>query len=91
MQKELGAELKTIKLRVMQPRPIINLDEEIGKVVGRRLPPRDTLSLNHSNRKQAAEWMAALPVRLPPRGVYRFRSHEEASQWMTRNTGAIKA
>ena len=74
----------------MEPRPVINLDEPIGKIVGRRRPPADPLLLEHSNKEMVKAWMEALPVRMPRRGVYRFRTHEEASEWMTRHTGARK-
>ncbi|MBL9116897.1 MAG: hypothetical protein JNJ83_17965 [Verrucomicrobiaceae bacterium] len=75
----------------MEPRPVVNVEEFIGKTVGKRRPPSDPLRLDHSNRSQAEAWMNALPVRLPRRGVYRFHSHEEANQWMNYQTGPKKA
>ena len=55
--------------------PIVNLAEQPGKVVGRR----GALSGNHDRLVRNA---AALMPRLPyPKGVFRFRTHEEADAW----------
>jgi hypothetical protein len=58
--------------------PIINLDDPVGKTVGRRKAPRDALSYA-LGLQRALNQIAPLPI---PRGVYRFRSHEEADQWL---------
>lgn len=58
--------------------PIINLDDPVGKTVGRRKAPRDALSYAWGLQR-ALNQIAPLPI---PRGVYRFRSHEEADQWL---------
>ena len=57
--------------------PIVNLEEEPGKVVGkiRRRTPEETL-----------DWLVAqfhaMGLKLPfPKGVYRFKTFEEADQW----------
>lgn len=64
-------------------KPIINLDEMPGKVVGRRSPPSDALVITEAQRaKDARAWKRAfggLPI---PKGVYRFRTHEEADEWL---------
>jgi hypothetical protein len=56
----------------------INCEEFIGKTVGRRGVPMDTL-------KYAGELNQTLgalgPLRIR-KGVYRFHSHEEADQWL---------
>lgn len=58
---------------VMQP--IVNLEEHPGKVVGRR-----AVSLEDYDRLVDAS--LALQRRLPfPKGVYRFRTYEEADEW----------
>jgi hypothetical protein len=55
--------------------PIVNLEEHPGKVVGRR-----TVSLADYDRLVDAS--QALQGRLPfPKGVFRFRTHEEADEW----------
>lgn len=62
--------------------PIVNLEEEPGKTVGRRRPPTDPLSVKESSRATSKEWNKAFKSARIPRGVYRFDSHEEADEWM---------
>lgn len=55
--------------------PVINLEESPGKTVGRRAPAAG----NYDRLVEAAE---AIMPRLPfPKGVYRFRTFEEANAW----------
>jgi hypothetical protein len=64
--------------------PIINLQENIGKTVG-RVRPVDYDRLVENAR--------ALMPRLPfPKGVYKFKSFEEADEWMEKHilAAAIK-
>jgi len=63
-------------------KPIINLDDPVGKTVGRRVAPAD--ALEYAFGLQAAVNQFAAPRRATGklRGVFRFRSHEEADQWM---------
>ena len=75
----------------MEPRPVINVEEFIGKTVGRRVPPQDPLRVSDSNKSHAKAWKAAFPYRHVPRGVYRFNSHQEADLWMTTFTGPKKS
>ena len=59
--------------------PIVNLEEHPGKSVGRRVP-----TLEDYDRLVDAG--AALVRRLPfPKGVFRFRSHEEADAWTNKH------
>jgi hypothetical protein len=55
--------------------PVVNLEEQPGKIVGRRAAwpvDYDRLVSNAT----------ALMPRLPyPKGVFRFRTHEEADAW----------
>lgn len=63
--------------------PIVNLEETPGKVVGHRRPPKDGLALSQAQRVENAEaWQRALGGLRIPRGVYRFRTHEEADAWL---------
>jgi len=64
-----------------QTHPVVNVDEFIGKTVGRRRRPAP-LGVNAPGRG-AMERARALQggVRVP-RGVFRFKTHEEAHQWM---------
>lgn len=58
--------------------PIINLDDPVGKTVGRRAAPKDSLGYGLNLQKTLNEI-----IRLPfPKGVYRFHTHEEADEWL---------
>ena len=63
--------------------PFVNLEETPGKTVGHRRPPKDGLAPSKAQRvEDAVAWQRAfggLPV---ARGVYRFRTHEEADAWL---------
>lgn len=61
--------------------PIINLEETPGKTVGRRRPPKDPIAASTLSREDARRWSQAFGNGIP-RGVYRFKSHEEADAWM---------
>ena len=65
-----------------EARPVVNLEEPIGKTVGRRRPPSDPLRVADSSSRRAAGFHRAFPCPMPERGVYRFHSHAEANQWM---------
>ncbi len=60
---------------------VINLEEKIGKTVGRRLVPnprrirKDDIPKAMERRRT----IGGLPV---PRGVFKFHSHEEADAWL---------
>jgi hypothetical protein len=58
-------------------KPIVNLEESPGRIVGRRQGvDYDRLVAN----------ARAIMPRLPfPKGVYRFRSHEEGDEWMSQH------
>ena len=68
----------------MVTQPFINGEEPIAKVVGRRLKAPDALSVRASNKADAIAWRKALGGVNVPRGVYRFRTHEEANEWLWR-------
>lgn len=63
--------------------PIINLEDEPGKVVGRRLPP-DPLDPGAHKKADARAWQKLYESGGLPKGVYRFGSHEEADEWLWR-------
>ena len=65
-----------------KPRTVVNLEESIGKQVGRRRPPTDPLRVASDLNKLATGLLEASGYKLPGRGVFRFRTHEEADQWM---------
>jgi hypothetical protein len=56
-------------------RPMVNLEETFGKIVGKNISG----AADYDRLVDAAEQlMPALPF---PKGVYRFRSFEEADRW----------
>ncbi len=63
---------------------VINIEETIGKTVGRRRPPNHLCPKAHSI-KRSKDWFKAFPVGYTPRGVFRFKTHEEADEWMRKN------
>lgn len=63
----------------MQPRPVVNVEEFIGKTVGRRVPPGGA-----GLQKTFNQALKTQKRGLCPKGVYRFHSHEEANEWMER-------
>lgn len=65
-----------------EPRTVINLEETIGKQVGRRRPPADPLKVAGGLNQTVGELLTAAGHKMPRRGVYRFHTHEEADQWM---------
>ncbi len=62
--------------------PLINLDEKIDRVVGRRTKIVDGLSLVGSTKADSIAWRKAFGGVRVPRGVYRFKTHEEADEWL---------
>jgi len=60
----------------------INLQDPIGKVVGKRLRVPDPLNTATHSKSRARGWRAAFPTPFVPKGVFRFRTHEEADQWL---------
>ena len=68
----------------MKP-PFINVEEKIDRIVGKRTKTPDALSLTNSNKADAIEWQKALGGLRVPRGrVFRFKTHEEADEWLWR-------
>jgi hypothetical protein len=65
-------------------RPVINVDEQIDRTVGRRNKPPDALSTATSCKAESIAWRRAFGGVRVPRGVYRFSSHTEADQWLWR-------
>lgn len=61
--------------------PVINIEEKIGKTVGRRRPT-DVVRYSARMQKTVGELAKTFGVRMQRRGVFRFRTHEEADEWM---------
>ena len=73
-----------------EPRTVINLEETIGKQVGRRKPPTDPLRVASDVNQLVTVLLAAPEQRLSPRGVFRFRTHEEADEWLMTHGRKVK-
>jgi len=71
-------------------RSLINVEETIGKVVGRRVQKSRPMNSITSSKAHARAWQRALPVSRGPKGVFRFKSHEEANEWMWNQMVALK-
>src|SRR5437773_10725616 len=69
--------LARLDIALLMMEPIINLEEMPGKIVGK---------IKRRTFAEALDWMAAqveaMGLKLPyPKGVYRFKTHEETNQW----------
>ena len=62
--------------------PVINIEEKIGKTVGRRTVPQDGFILGMQLQETGRSLAKALGLRGIRRGVYRFHSHEDANAWL---------
>ena len=72
---------RTYLARAMKP--VVNLEEFPGKVVGRRNLPSDGLVPSAAQTADDSRaWKKALRTLPIPKGVYRFRTHEEADEWL---------
>ena len=68
--------------RCVVVKPIINVEEHVDRVVGRRTGIRDPLSVTAGGRADAVAWQRAFGGLRVSRGVYRFHTHEEADEWL---------
>jgi len=64
--------------------PSINVEEKVGRLVGRRTKTADALSTATSNKADSIAWRKAFGGVRMPRGVHRFKTHQEADQWLWR-------
>ena len=67
----------------MKP-PFIKDEEKIDRIVGKRSKPADGLSTVTSHKAESIAWRGSFGGVRVPRGVYRFKTHEEADQWLWR-------
>ncbi len=65
-------------------RPFINVGEKIDRFVGKRTKTPDSLAAGMQLQETALELHRAFNHHWCPRGVYRFKTHEEADAWMTK-------
>jgi len=52
------------------------------KIVGKRTRTPNGLSLEGNRKRDAIAWRKALGGVRIPKGVYRFKTHEEADAWL---------
>lgn len=64
--------------------PFVNVEEKIDRFVGRRAKMASGLSTATSNKAGSIAWRKAFGGVRVPRGVHRFKTHEEADQWLWR-------
>ena len=64
--------------------PFINVEEKIDRFVGRRTKTPDALSAETSTKADAIAWRKSFGGVHVPKGVHRFRTHEEADEWLWR-------
>lgn len=62
----------------------LNVDDPIGRVVGRRTKAADPLAVSETEKADAEAWRQTFGGLRVAKGVYRFRSHEEADAWLWR-------
>jgi hypothetical protein len=62
--------------------PVINIEEKIGKTVGRRAQAKDAFAYGMGLQKAGVQFAKTFRLKRPPRGVFRFHSHEEADAWL---------
>ena len=71
-------------------KPIINLEENIGKTVGRRTAPKDSFAYGMALQKTGAQLAKTFGHARMPRGAFKFHSHEEADAWLMKYRTAKK-
>ena len=64
--------------------PFINVEEKIDRFVGRRTKTPDSWQAGMQLQALGVELHKAFKHRWMPKGVYRFKTHEEADAWMTK-------
>jgi len=62
--------------------PSVNGEESIDRFVGRRVQTLDSLQAGMQLQETGAQLHQSFKHRWMPKGVYRFRTHEEADEWM---------
>lgn len=64
--------------------PFVNVEEKIDRFVGRRTGVPDALKAGMQLQATGAQLHKSFGHRWWPKGVYRFKTHEEADAWMTK-------
>ena len=61
--------------------PIINLEDPVVKTFGKRRPNPDAVAAGMALQNAGAALFRSQGHGLVPKGVYRFKTHEEADEW----------
>ena len=64
--------------------PVVNIEDDIGKTVGRRRI-KDSLEYGFGLQESLARIREDAPMPRFPKGVFKFRSFEEADAWTMRH------
>ena len=73
--------LKDLRPTLSGMHPVVNIDEKIGKTVGRR-KAGDPLLVAPGDKARKRDMQKAGFFPRFPKGVFKFRSFEEADAWM---------
>lgn len=66
------------------PKVFVKANKTVTRVVGKRTHAPDGLSTTASRKADSIAWRQSLGGVRVPRGVYRFKTHEEADRWLWR-------
>jgi len=64
--------------------PFVNVEEKIDRIVGRRTRTPDAFKSGMQLQVLALQLHRSLGHRWARKGVYRFKTHEQADEWMNR-------
>jgi len=65
-------------------KPLVNVEERIANYVTTRTKTPDAFKSGMQLQSLAVELHRSLKHRWAPKGVYRFKTHQEADEWMNR-------
>jgi hypothetical protein len=60
--------------------PVVNIDDPVGKVVGKRANLTQENYIDYAMSLQNS--LRGFPQPKIPKGVFRFKTHEDADQWL---------
>lgn len=68
------------RFRLLVVQPVVNIDDPVGKVVGKRANLTQQNYIDYAMSLQNS--LRGFPQPKFPRGVFRFKTHEDADQWL---------
>ena len=75
---------------VVRVEAVTNIEENIGKTVGRRRI-QDSLEFGFGLQRTLAQIQEGSALRSVPKGVFKFRSFQEADAWMMHHLTAPRS